>query len=127
MSEQRRIGFRWNLRQVMATRNLWKTTELQPLLRSRGINLSDAQVYRLITGTPERIPARTFAALCDILNCQPNDLFEPFVEMRAAASANAPHRSEDNRSEDIGVRPGNPVARRIRVLPAEDKPSGPEE
>lgn len=127
MSEQRRIGFRWNLRQVMATRNLWKTTELQPLLRSRGINLSDAQVYRLITGTPERIPARTFAALCDILNCQPNDLFEPFVEMRAAASANAPHRSEDNRSEDIGVRPGDPVARRIRVLPAEDKPSGPEE
>jgi len=121
MPEQRRIGFRWNLRQVMATRNLWKTTELQPLLRSRGINLSDAQVYRLITGTPERIPARTFAALCDILDCQPNDLFEPFVEMRAAASANAPRRSED-----IGVRPGNPIARRIRVLPDEDEPGGPE-
>jgi DNA-binding Xre family transcriptional regulator len=120
-SLRRRIGFRWNLRQVMATRNLWKTTELQPLLCSRGINLSDAQVYRLITGTPERIPARTFAALCDILDCQPNDLFEPFVEMRAAASANAPRRSED-----IGVRPGNPIARRVKVLPDEDEPDGPE-
>ncbi len=118
MAEQRRIGFRWNLRQVMATRNLWKTTELQPLLRSRGISLSDAQVYRLITGTPERIPARTFAALCDILDCQPNDLFEPFVEARAAATANAPRRSED-----LSVQPGNPIARRIRVLPG-DEPGG---
>ncbi len=116
MGEQRRIGYHWHLRKVMAARNLWKTTDLQPLLRSRGINLSDAQVYRLVTGIPERIPARTFAVLCDILDCTPNDLFEPFVEMRAAASANAPHRSED-----IGVDPGEPVARRVRLLPPDDE------
>lgn len=77
MPEQRRIGYHWNLRQIMATRNLWKTTELIPLLRSRGINLSTAQVHRLVTSPPERIPARTFAALCDILECGPGDLFEP--------------------------------------------------
>ena len=59
-------------------------------MRSRGINLSDAQVYRLVTGEPPRIPSRTFAALCDIFDCTPNDLFEPYVEMRAAAPANAP-------------------------------------
>lgn len=112
MSEQRRIGYRWNLRHVMAQRNLWKTTELIPLLRSRGINLSNAQVHRLVTGTPERIPARTFAALCDILDCSPNDLFEPYVEMRAAKSANAP-----GRPEDIGVKPGEPIARRVRLIP----------
>lgn len=114
MAEQRRIGFRWNLRQVMAARNLWKTTELIPLLRSRGISLSNAQVHRLVTGTPERIPARTFAALCDILECEPNDLFEPFVEIRAAATADAPRRAED-----IGVKPGQPIARRIRLLPSD--------
>lgn len=62
MAEQRRIGYRWNLRQLMAQRNLWKTTELLPLLKARGINLSNAQVHRLVTGTPERIPAQTFAA-----------------------------------------------------------------
>jgi DNA-binding Xre family transcriptional regulator len=112
MAEQRRIGYRWHLRALMAQRNLWKTTELMPLLRSRGINLSESQVYRLVTGTPERIPARTFAALCDILDCSPNDLFEPFVEMRAASTANAP-----SRPEDIGVRPGEPIARRIRLIP----------
>ena len=59
----------------MAKQNLWKTTELMPLLKSRGINLSESQVYRLVTSAPERIPARTFAALCDILDCTPNDLF----------------------------------------------------
>jgi Cro/C1-type HTH DNA-binding domain len=37
----------------------------------------------------ERIPAQTFAALCDILECTPNDLFEPCVQMRAAKTANA--------------------------------------
>lgn len=112
MTEQRRIGYRWNLRALMGRQNLWKTTELMPLLRSRGINLSESQVYRLVTGTPDRIPARTFAALCDILDCTPNDLFEPFVEMRAAATANAPKASED-----IGVSPGNPIAHRVRLLP----------
>jgi DNA-binding Xre family transcriptional regulator len=115
VSEQRRIGYRWHLRQVMARRNLWKTTELIPLLKSRGINLSNAQVHRLVTQAPERIPARTFAALCDILNCSPNELFEPYLEMRAAASANAPRRPED-----LGVRPGDPIARRIRLLPPDE-------
>ena len=111
MPEQRRIGYHWNLRQIMATRNLWKTTELIPLLRSRGINLSNAQVHRLVTSPPERIPARTFAALCDILECGPGDLFEPFVELRAAATANAPkHPSE------LGVRPGDPIAKRVHLV-----------
>lgn len=115
MTEQRRIGFKWNLRTVMAQRNLWKTTELMPLLKARGISLSESQVYRLVTGTPERIPARTFAALCDILDCTASDLFEPFVEMRAAATANAPERSEN-----IGVRPGDPIAHRVRLVPLND-------
>lgn len=114
MAEQRRIGYQWNLRALMAQRNLWKSTELVPLLRSRGINLSESQVYRLVTTTPERIPARTFAALCDILECTPNDLFEPFVEMRAAATANAP-----TRPEHLGIKPGDPIARRVRLIPNE--------
>ncbi|MHA7156282.1 helix-turn-helix domain-containing protein [Arthrobacter sp. TMN-50] len=105
------MGYRWNLRKVMATRNLWKAADLQPLLRSRGINLSDTQVYRLITGSPERLPARTFAALCDILECTPNDLFEPYVEIRTASTANAP------RDQPVQAPPGQPIARRIRVAP----------
>lgn len=117
MPEQRRIGVNWNLRAVMAQRNLWKTTELMPLLKARGITLSESQVYRLVTGTPERIPVRTFAALCDILDCTPNDLIEPYVEMRAAASANAPKRSEDI---GVSLRRGQPVAHRVRLVPHDD-------
>lgn len=81
MNDIRQVGYRWNLRQVMAQRDLWKTTELVPLLKSRGIELSNAQVHRLVTTSPERISARTFAALCDILDCTPNDLFKPFLEV----------------------------------------------
>lgn len=63
------------------------------------------------SSAPERIPARTFAALCDILDCEPNDLFEQYVEMRAAKTADAP-----NRPEDLGVKPGNPIARPVRLV-----------
>jgi hypothetical protein len=49
------------------------------------------------------------------LDCTPNDLFEPFVEMRAAATADAPRRSED-----IGVRPGSAVAQRVRLVPKDE-------
>jgi Cro/C1-type HTH DNA-binding domain len=67
--------------------------------------------HRLVTKPPERIPSRTFAALCDIFECGPGDLFEPYVEMRAAATANAPKRPED-----LGIKPGSPIARRVRVV-----------
>lgn len=117
MAEQRRVGYRWHLRQIMASHNLWKSTELTPLLRSRGINLSDTQVYRLVTGTPERIPARTFAALCDIFDCSPADLFEPYLEMRAARTADAP-----SSPREIGVNPGQPVARRIKLVSDDGPP-----
>ena len=114
MAEQRRIGFHWHLRRVMAAHNLWKSTELRPLLRSRGINLSDAQVYRLVTGEPQRIPSRTFAALCDIFDCTPNELFEPYVEMQAAASANAPQptRSRSNAGKPSSQADSNRPGRR---------------
>ena len=60
---------------------------------------------------PRADPGRTLAALCDILDCTPNDLFEPFVEMTAAATADAPRRSED-----LGVTPRQPIARRVKLV-----------
>ena len=85
MAEQRRIGYRWNLRTMMAQRNLWKSTELVPLLRSRGINLSESQVYRLVTQPPQRLSMDTLAALCDILGCGPGDLISVSVVNREVA------------------------------------------
>jgi DNA-binding Xre family transcriptional regulator len=69
-------GYTWNLRQAMAQRDLWKTSDLGPLLEERGVVLSSAQVYRLVANTPERLSLKTLAALCDIFGCTPNDLIE---------------------------------------------------
>lgn len=79
----RKLDYRWRLREVMAARGLWATTDLSPLLEERGINLSAAQVYRLVTQTPERLSLKTLMALCDALDCTSADLIEP-VEVTAA-------------------------------------------
>lgn len=75
MSE-RSTGYRWRLRELMATKGLWKTSDLGPLLAARGIELSSSQIYRLVAKTPERLSLDILAALCDILSCTPNDLIE---------------------------------------------------
>lgn len=80
MTAARKLGYRWRLREVMATRGLWSTTELAPLLVERGIVLSSTQVYRLVTQTPERLSLRILMALCDALECTTSDLIEPVVE-----------------------------------------------
>lgn len=80
---QPRLGYRWHLRRLMAEQEMFATTTLVPLLAERGVVLSEAQVYRLVTGTPERLSLRTLTALCDILGCTPNDLIEPVAETAA--------------------------------------------
>lgn len=83
----RRIGFQWHLRRLMAAHDMWKTTDLAPLLQERGVNLSAAQVYRLVTEKPERLSVRTLVALCDIFDCTPADLIEPVVEAASRRKA----------------------------------------
>jgi DNA-binding Xre family transcriptional regulator len=85
------MGYRWHLRLKMAEQGMFATTELRPLLAARGVVLSREQVYRLVTGVPERLALRTLAALCDILDCTPSDLVEPVAETgRASRRAAAP-------------------------------------
>lgn len=72
----KKMGYTWHLRQVMAERGLFQTTELVPLLEERGIRLSREQVFRLVTQLPQRLSMDTLAALCDILDCQVQDLIE---------------------------------------------------
>ena len=56
-----RLDYKWHLRQVMASRGMFQTTDLIGPLAGRGITLSSSQVYRLVTERPERVreqPAR---------------------------------------------------------------------
>jgi DNA-binding Xre family transcriptional regulator len=70
----RKMGIEWRLRLRMAERGLFSTAELVPLLAERGVVLSREQVDRLVTQPPQRLSMDTLAALCDILECTPNDL-----------------------------------------------------
>jgi DNA-binding Xre family transcriptional regulator len=75
----KQVSYRWRLRELMAARGMWATTDLAPLLEERGIALSPAQVYRLVAQTPERLSLATLAAVCDALACTPADLIETGV------------------------------------------------
>jgi DNA-binding Xre family transcriptional regulator len=110
MARTHKLAYSWHLRMKMAEHGLFATTDLSPLLAERGVELSAAQTYRLVTGTPERLSLRILVALCDILDCTPNDLIEPVAEApkrkatgtsgRPAADLRArrPRRAEINRA-----------------------------
>ena len=83
----RKMGVRWHLREVMATRGMFSTTDLIVPLAERGVELSREQVYRLVTQQPERLNVYTLAALCDMLDCGVGDLIEPVVERRQQRKA----------------------------------------
>jgi DNA-binding Xre family transcriptional regulator len=67
---------RWNLRQLMAENGMFATTDLLEPLHERGIEISRQMVHRVVTKAPQRINTDLLAALCDILDCTPNDLLE---------------------------------------------------
>ncbi len=83
----RRPTIRWHLRQVMATRGMFATSDLVAPLAERGVVLSREQVYRLVTSTPERLNTKALAALCDILDVAVGDLIEVVVETKPVAKA----------------------------------------
>lgn len=107
----KKMAIRWQLRQVMATRGMFQTTDLVPLLAERGVHLSREQVYRLVTSTPQRLNMDVLAALCDILGCGPQDLIEVVAEPRQVRkTANA--GGEETAGPGIGKL--RPVRARVR-------------
>jgi DNA-binding Xre family transcriptional regulator len=82
-----KLDYRWNLRQVMATRGMFQTTDLARPLAERQIRLSSSQVYRLATERPERLSLKVLMALLDILDCTMEDLIEPVAAARPARKA----------------------------------------
>ena len=109
-----KIGYQWHLRRLMAEQDMFATTDLVPLLSMRGITLSREQVYRMVTGTPQRLSLATLAALCDILDCQPGDLVEP-ITTRPRARAVGPAVSAPSGPPQPGSPPLRPL--RARVSP----------
>jgi DNA-binding Xre family transcriptional regulator len=104
-----KVGYHWHLRRLMAEAGMFATTDLVPLLAERGVELSREQVYRLVARVPERLSLTTLAALCDIFDCAPSDLVEPYRATRTRAAAPTPGRDP--------ARTTPPRPKRARVLP----------
>jgi DNA-binding Xre family transcriptional regulator len=85
----RKLDYRWHLRQVMAGREMFATTDLIEPLAQRGIRLSSSQVYRLVTERPERLSLKILMALLDILDCSMEDLIEAAAAASLAGKARA--------------------------------------
>lgn len=85
----RKLDYHWHLRQVMAARGLFATTDLIGPLAQRGIRLSSSQVYRLVVEKPERLSLRTLMALLDILGCSMSELIEPVAASGRVRAAKA--------------------------------------
>jgi DNA-binding Xre family transcriptional regulator len=90
---RREVSYQWRLREIMASRGLFTTTQLTPLLAELGIELSASQVHRLVTCTPERLSLHLLAALCDLLDITPTDLIP-------VAAENAVHRKAGQHQAD---------------------------
>ena len=103
----RKLDYRWNLRQVMASRDMFQTTDLIGPLADREIRLSSSQVYRLVTERPERLSLKVLMALLDILDCAIDDLIEP------AAAARPARKARTASGEEAGV--GGLRPRRARI------------
>jgi DNA-binding Xre family transcriptional regulator len=107
-----RLDYLWYLRQVMATRGMFSTTDLIGPLADREITLSSSQVYRLVVERPERLSLKILMALLDILDCSMDDLIEPV----AAAGQARKTRAAAGGEASAGV--GTLRPKRARITPA---------
>ncbi|AMO62336.1 putative transcriptional regulator [Mycolicibacterium phlei] len=108
-----KLDYRWHLRELMAVRGMYSTTDLRPLLAQRGIELSPSQTYRLVVETPERLNLKVLMALLDILGCTTEELIEPVASDAKRGRRTVGANGDDGKSSGVGdFRP-----KRARIVP----------
>ncbi|PZE86102.1 XRE family transcriptional regulator [Curtobacterium sp. MCLR17_039] len=107
---KRDTDYTWHLAELMARNKMHNSTDLAPHLAERGINLSSAQIWRLVKQRPERISLPVLAAICDVFHCSPAELITVTAEDAALAKVVNARPRQDPASDK--VRP-----RRARVTP----------
>lgn len=108
---RRTTDYTWHLAELMARNGMHNSTDLAPHLAERGVDLSPAQTWRLVTHKPERISLPILAALCDVFHCTPADLL---TVSAADAPALARAVGEPPRADPPA---GRARPRRAQVLP----------
>jgi DNA-binding Xre family transcriptional regulator len=67
------LTLEWRLSELCARKQL-RPSDLWRALLQREVTMSRQAAYRLVTREQRRITLATLAALCEILDCTPNDL-----------------------------------------------------
>lgn len=101
---KRETSYQWRLREVMAQHGLFTASDLAPLLAERGIDLSSVQIWRLVTGVPERLSLPVLAALCDALDATPSELIHTSAQT-VATRKKAASADRDRTMNPAPVRP----------------------
>jgi DNA-binding Xre family transcriptional regulator len=97
------IDYEWRLRVVMAQHGMFKSTDLAPRLAEHGIHLSDSQIWRLVTGKPERLNLQVLMVLCEILACEAGDLVRR--QDTAAPAGKRPAKGARKLDKDLKPKP----------------------
>jgi DNA-binding Xre family transcriptional regulator len=64
----------WNLRMVAAQRGIWRASDLRRLLAEAGLEISGGKMSYLWSGRPISVRLDDLEVICQVLDCQPNDL-----------------------------------------------------
>lgn len=109
------VDYEWRLRLLLAERGVFHAADLSPLLAEHGVRLSESQVWRLVTGKPERLNLHTLMVLCDIVDCTPNDLIRR-VQVPGKAKLPKKRAAGESATADIDPKPARiqPAGRRKR-------------
>lgn len=69
------MPFKWNLRMVMARKNIWTGADLMRMLEEKaGLKISPAGISRLLNEEQTEIKLVVLDALCTILECSVEEL-----------------------------------------------------
>ena len=68
---------KWNLRLAAANRGIWKASELQRMLASRGMLISAGKMSGLWSGSPNTIRLDELDVICAVLGCGAGELLLP--------------------------------------------------
>jgi DNA-binding Xre family transcriptional regulator len=72
--EDRLVQIEWRLLQMMAERRIKQNTLLVQKLRDIGVDISTAQLGRLVDRFPDRLNTETLRGLLTVLDCDITDL-----------------------------------------------------
>jgi DNA-binding Xre family transcriptional regulator len=83
---------KWNLRLAAASRGIWKASELQKMLASRGLVISAGKMSGLWSGHPNAVKLADLDVICAALGCEIGELLipEPVPEAPAARMGGQP-------------------------------------